>query len=1366
MSSSDAQADSRLLRSKRTRNTSTPDDSARRQPPAKKRRSALRRDTFEPVNGSTVNELADQALSGTPANGSVTQPNQQHDAEVRALAFRGGKKNEKRIEKNVGLLTLSDTDFYTVSQLPALPDQIRDRPTTPYSCVISPEHDYILALTPTDALVWAYNASASSPTARELLSFKLPFPPASADDPLPLAAFTASSSNSEPGIVVVSPKWGKVVYWESLTSASSYVPNQPSTGVQGSIPGMFHGEVVQDLVSAEPAGFILTLASGRVAQLTLRDQVGRPGIGIQFMRKSAAATVRGGLFGSIRNVFAGDRRKGTAIARSGRTARAQREVIICSEDAELEFWSNNLLTGNTLSKTISVKEQILSAIESQGHKDDLIGSSQFKVVDFALSSSTPSQDLVRADVTTTNIMLLASLSSTERTSYYLIDIATVADDIQIRVVHPIRCYDVDNASTSTSRSRVCLGSASTTAFVLFDTAIVLLSLARISESPSSQLVSEKSALPLPFQECIRLQDNTIFRVISFASEPYENDPSCIVAVQGFGIMRIVSHLPHDEEVEVEDVVSNLDAKSRIEQNVFFARKNGNPLDLARSYRESYTAQESRKAILDISRDIVMSKSKHIPKSSSSISEHLENRARALRALIDFSLRTYPDCLDRSDRIMLLWGAEKIAAAQAMWKVQERIQATYPTKDDREMTFMNFTLSALAENRQKYPNASKGEVDHVRHWLIHSVNSINRFLVELQDVMHETPEYGYNDPNIICDYFLEGTELWTTAYNTGFRFREDNAAVYGLGNETYERGVLKSGYPDKLPPAWTSTEEQVKHGHQYVEDVCNFLSEWSGYAQPPQQSSILGKSRKGKQMPTDLNGEPYQAPAESSLTKLADRLSLQADLVNRVVLEDNIQQQNKVNEAQISHAQKERELQALRADLREITSNVILVIARYNRDGALALAEKTSDTDLLVQLNITHIKELYDKIRSSPQDDHRLMHKVREVQNHVETYFERFGRDWAYSHFSSLLKSAKLGTLMNEGQADGGKKQRFLSWFFTACMERQKSLGKLSWINNVVGEEEYSSAYKTLVDVASDQEHDIWSKESELCLAKLAGLAAQEAGDNTVNDSKILNIMYELDYVRIIKSLAFHVNAALYGAVDDEAAIQLAIERFIPKTLPTGKKSQQTRKQLSETLRKLVTNEVVSLSELVDALTLLDLGQLQTDELDADVDDLTGQEYSYALQAIDLASSQDASQQRKDALRLYVWRRLLIEDKWIEINDTAGKSDRQVKEAMQRTVLFTTLLDLYHRSQKDSIEVRIPSMEELLNHSTAEKDDDHAAFAEEVKQLKKFVEKARLADHLYALKQEARDAVRTFHDQQGEETANDVLQNGTADHGHA
>lgn len=1354
---------SHLLRSKRGRQTLGSDDSVKL-PATKKRRSALRRDTFEPLSESSVNELAGRAHKEGQSNGALVEPSSKPPrsaSQSRELTLRGGKKTEKRSERGSGLLTLSTNEFYTISQLPALPEQIRSRPTVPYSCVISPENECILALTHTDALVWSYNVSTSNPTSRELLSFKLPYPSAVSDDPLPLAAFTNKSANGEPGIVVVAPKLGNIVYWETLSSASSYSATQTSSGVQGTIPGMI-GDTVKELVPAEPAGFIMTLASGRVAQLTVRDQMGRPAIGVQFMRKSVQGSVRGGIFGSIRNVFAADRRKGTAIVRPGKTARAQRDIIVCTDDAELEFWTNNLVTGNQLTSTVNIKQHLLAGLEPYVGADKLDHPLQFKVVDFGIPTTPASTELVRRDDTdSASLLLLVAISDPLQSKYYLVETTVAGDDAQVRVVHPITCYSDEITNNQSWRPKICIPASSTTALVLFERAVVIMSLARIAESLALQMSRDNNAVPKLFQDCVRFKDKSPYCVINFAAEDNEVAPSCVLAVQGFGLARVTSHLPTCDELEVEEVKSQVSAKERIEQAIFFGTKDANPLDLKRSYREAYAPSEIWQGSMWISQEIVSSKSNYLPKSSPAIAEHMQLRARLLQDLVEYVLSTYSDCLARDHRFALLWNAEKLAAAQAVWKVQERIQATYPRNDDRDMTYLNFTLMALSEKRQKYPKPEKGETDHVRHWLIHSVTRTDLMLVELDDVASELSKMNVNDPRVICDYFLEALDIWTTAFKTAFKFREENATIYGLGNEAYQDGVLQSGYPATLPSVWTSNREQLKHARMLVEKVCTFLNDWWDYVPAQQNGSAHPKSKNTKEIPTDVEGQPYGAPSKESLTRIAAFLPEQVELYRRIIIEDNLQQQVRIGSSEMRQEDKDQELARIGAEVQPLVNEAIKMIAPFNRDGAIALAESLEDTDLLVSLNLAYLAELGTEYKAHP--DERLKKKIRGVQNHVETYFDRFGNDWAYSHFSNMIERGEVGRLLTEAQSEDGKKQSYASWFFETCARHDKRLGKIAWINNIVGEKKFDAACRTLENVADHQETNIWSKKTEICLAKLAGLAALEAADSnaTPPDLQIDGLDIELEYIRIVESLSIQINEALFDAVDDEAAVQLAIERFVPKSIVSSKKSQQTRKRLSTTLFKLVTNENITLPELVDALTLLDLDPLRNQETDAELDDIADAEFPYALSAIDLAPAKEADARLKDHLRKTVWRRLLIRDDWVKINDTAGKSDEQVKVIMQNTTLFMTILDLIRKADRDKVEAYIPSIDEIMQYGASnDAKGDDGKLAEEAKTeyaiLSKFVERARLKDHFGGLIKEAKDELRRFQDAEGEAAAEEVL----------
>lgn len=1319
------------LRPKRNRQAAGTDDTIKL-PQAKRKRSALRRDTFEPLSEASLNEVAGREITEEKSNRHPTPPPESREITIR------GKKPEKRSERAAGsaTLTLSNNDFYTVVQLPALPEQIRNHPDIPYSCVISPEYGYALALTHSDALIWPFNSSASTPSSRDVINFKLPFPPSSVDDPLPLATFTARSASGEPGLLVVSSKWGKVVFWETISSASSFIPGQTSSGVQGSIAGLMSGEFVEELVNAEPSGFMLAFKYGRVAHLTIRDQMGRPNIGVQYLRKYTNAS---GIFGSIRNVFNGDKRKGTPIIKAGGSRKGQRDVVVATEDAELEFWNTNLSVGNSLETSFSFKEAILEALKATVNETTL----QFKILDVELSAG-PSTALSRRDSRGAPMMVLAALSTDTETSYYIVEMV-VDQDARVKVVHHIKCHTTPLKEQHSWRPRLCMSKSQPMVFILFETAVVLFSLAKVSESPSSQLLMERYALPEPFQDCIRFQEGTIFKVIGHALEMSDKQSSIVFGVQGFGIVKATSHLREQQEFDVEsdDLQNKISAKTKIEQAVFFGTIKQNPFDL-QSPTSSFSSAEVQSAALEISSEILSSSSKHLPKTAPQIDTQMRLRAKALNDLAQHLIEHYSAQVSRQVRFELLLNAEKLAAAQAIWKVQEEIQRSYP-QSDREMTYLEFTLRALHESRQKYPDPEKGEKDRVRHWLANSPSQVNHLLSELVSCIREFEKMDVTDPVVVADYLKEAVDLWIATYTAALKFREDNALLYGLGDEVFEDGVLKAGFPTDIPHPWTSVHETFGFSQTLIYDVCKFLVEWW---------QVNPTDKKEKKMPTDIDGKPHEAPKMAALKELAARLPTEAELFSRLVKEETIQ-------TELLHKERQKDLEVLRDEIRNLAierlrrmRKILLLISKFNMLGAIHLAEKLQDFALLIQLTYVCDKELREEALANPSLVETNERKLRELQARVETYFERFGKGWAYANFSQLIIDGELGTLLSKGQEDDNKRKA-IQWFFRKAQEYGQQLGKLSWITDVLISDNYARAEKALAQVSTEETVDVWNKKTELALAKLAHLAA--GGEDTGKYNK------DMALIEIQEMVHLHITAAIGPTVDDKAANELAAEYFATRVVA---KSPALKRLLKNGLKALLSRSPLSPEELVDVLTLMDPTSWMGDN--DDDPHLLGNEFNLALRALRISSA--LSPTAKDDLRAVIWRRAMVRDDWLSINDTGGKDDTKVENEQTSTSLFKTLYAAFIADQADGEELQLLAPSEILAREVVsgtirrrfvenELEGIRKDLDKEQAKLKSFVDKGRLEDHYTGLLSYAERIAREQADQQGEMMAQEVGING-------
>jgi nuclear pore complex protein Nup133 len=1097
---------------------------------------------------------------------------------------------------------------------------------------------------------------------------------------------------------------------------------------------MLAGEIVSEIINAEPAGFILTFSHGRVAQLTTRDQMGRPGIGIQFLRKQNLGNT--GLFGSIRNVFGGDRRKGIAIVRAGGSTKGQRDIIVATEDGSLEFWSANLSVGNSMTQEVSIKEEVLDGLK-HNLPDEAQSNFHFKVLDFNIGvSSSQAQELVKhGDDPGTPIVLLAALSYQRITTYYIIELFMSTNSAKIQVVHQVKCYNAPIAESGKWRPRLCLPKPYQTAFILFETAVVLYSMAKVEESPSSQLLMERHALPDPFQDCIKFQEDAIYRVLGFGiedSDGLNKHAACVFAIQGFGNVRITSVAPQGPVEDPEESVITL--KNKIEQAIFFGTIRQNPLDLTDTSGQQVSQEEVEEAALEISNEILGSTSKYLPQMTPSLDQQMRLRAKALEDLT-LHIQKHYSLLSRAVKWKLLWNAEKLAAAQAMWKVQEEIQKRQPK--DRDFCLMEYVLTAIHEENKTKPEPGKGEKDRVRHWLIHDPARIEHFLAWLGNAFNELKKEEITEPTLIADYHREANDLWVALYDAALKFREDNAHVYGLGDEVLQDGVLTTGYAD-LPEFWTSNEEPLQWGQVMVRDTCKFLEKWW----------IVSESDNG------------YALLRKALVHLAQRLPEQVELISRLLTEDAIRMNETRDESasQIKQMIESKKTTNLRYLLRAISPY-------NNMPNAIKIAEKLGDTSLLVRLNLDYIKQVIDEAEAKPNctnaDVQMTGERVFDIQNHTEVYFDMFGDKWANSHFQRMVYDGDLGAMLAEVQEDEKKLP-----YLTKSLRGIRKYGKISWINDVVGQRDYLVAAKTLDRVAESQETILWNKKTEVCLAKLANLAALEEDGKTVNAPErqsIAKFDNAISIMDIQEALYAHVLPLTRNAIDATAAHEIALDTFGKRVV--GSKPSQ-KKLLKDGLGALLQKHVMRPEMLIDVLTLMDPFDTETRK-DEDPE-ILGHEFSLALTVAEAMSASDPDAlSRKEALQRLIWRRAMIRDDWAVLNETAAKSDEQVESAMTQSALFNALFQCAEEAQsshKQAPKVWSPNeileadvFSETMQARFRENERERARADLEVEQerLRVFVEKGRLQVHFEGLISAARDRVRRDADRAGEEAAQDI-----------
>jgi len=432
-------------------------------------------------------------------------------------------------------------------------------------------HRYALLLSHDCAYVWEYTVPHALP-----LTFSFPLPregPADVNAPFPLGALVSPSANSqEPGLVVVMPMTGRIAYWDAVGSAVSEGLFAKRRGVEGKVPTMSN-EIITSVCNAEPAGFIISTSSGRLAHLALRDAAGRPGVTVTIMRGTSGL---GGLLGALR---AGSIRRDIAAVRSGKSLRmGEREVLVCTERGVFSRWHINRSGSYANTTDVDLRVQIQTALSGekalQGKNVDGFHVIDLQVASYIDSGIPAQEDAVR-------LLVLTGMMSTNNRSatYALVYMDVMANGTSIvGGVHVIKSYATD-WETSTS-PKLYFPSPKKTVFVVFGKAVVVISgLTREREMDDEDQGAFEDVID--FRSDLRIEivgggsegvgDDLVGGEGSFTSDQGHirriKNPGVVLVAKGAGILRVEAF-----DVGYATVTAAVTVKSKLEQAVFFGTR--------------------------------------------------------------------------------------------------------------------------------------------------------------------------------------------------------------------------------------------------------------------------------------------------------------------------------------------------------------------------------------------------------------------------------------------------------------------------------------------------------------------------------------------------------------------------------------------------------------------------------------------------------------------------------------------------------------------------------------------------------------------------------------------------------------------------
>ncbi|CRK13293.1 hypothetical protein BN1708_010741 [Verticillium longisporum] len=821
-------------------------------PKAKRQRLPLTEQTFQnpDANAAPAAPETYEVKADKPAHFDARQDGfgfESNPFPKKELSVRAKKpKAADRATKGDGSVILTTNNAYTVSKLPALPDRIRvDATGQQHGDIFS--SGYAMSLNHTHAIVWPYTTPTQSP---ETFTFTLPYPSKHATEPLPLGSLVSpSASSTEPGLVVVMPVSGRITYWESISSAATLdFIRQQRHGVEGSIPGMSSGERVIQITNAESAGFILAFTSGRLAYMSVRDTHGRPLVSVQFLRTSLASST-GGIFGSIRHAFTQPQGRGdiAAVRAERHMQPGERNIVAATLKGRLHAWKIHRGGNHDTVAEADIREDVINAIREVDPLSEDYHQDTFEVLDFAYvprdmeekyqDLSRLSNALASKDRDLQHLLLLVSLTKKKESHYSLVEVILSPKSASIGMVRPISSFKTRFAPVNpaqATRPRLYLPRPALVAFLVFDKAVVVASIGCPPESPDSQLQEDNHIIPPTYEDVISLSDNNLAEIVgSGYEEPLAagklhedtkthrhktKNPATVLMVRGTGIIRLTT-----TEIDrfASDQPPKVNAKSKLEQAVFFGNKQDTPLNFDGRRGVQFPDTEMAEAAVELSQEILGSSSPHISTAPASLEEHLKSRTLALERLM-FHLKVLKVNLDRSTRWKLLAAAEKMFVSSLLWKLHETFTQERAPNDKKDI--MAEIVEFIHNSQKKVPNRSAGEVDRVRHWFVHDIEKMETFVAWGYEVI----KYMYKD-HILDDIRItrlihEAIQLNLVSLRMALQYRKDKLAFYGLQEEDMEHGILRT-MDDSLPEFWTGSRHIANNLRRLVELSHTWLMHW-------------------------------------------------------------------------------------------------------------------------------------------------------------------------------------------------------------------------------------------------------------------------------------------------------------------------------------------------------------------------------------------------------------------------------------------------------------------------------------------------------------------------------------------------------------
>ena len=1131
------------------------------------------------------------------------------------------------------------------------------------------------------------------------------------------------------------PHSGKITFWEKLSDATDTDPSrQRQKCLQGGVHGLFSGETITDITEAEPRGFVLTLSSGRLVHLSINIIQGRQSIKADFMPISSNQNTS--FFGSLRGVFGGTGWKPLAGVKAGRSAqRGQRYIITGTTSGVFQVWDLGRNGIHTLVYETNTNSDLLRAFNEGAKLRSSRNNVAFELLDFSLVSTSHrsrSREHTRSNSGTDyDLLLLVALKGLDGARYTLIDLTLSNESSSVHVVRPIKRYTSSLSEGSLYKPQLIVPQPEYAAFIAFEESLVVISLENAEETPSSQLQMEAYTLPEPFEDTVRFRKDKGYRVVASAADGKDNikeKASCVLAVHGAGLIRIVVEPMREGHSFVSRAA--VTARKKIEQAVFYSSVSQNVIDFTPREEDEFSREDIEKAALDVSRSITSSTSPYLRHIALSVKKQLAKRSAALANLIKH-VQGYQVSLRLQNRWKLMWDAEKLAAAEALWHWYEDDVAG-DTSGRREL-FAEM-VEAIPETLKLENRPEYGQTDGVRHWFTHDVWRLEWVIPYGHEIVEILFRESVEDKREIdaierARMVAAAVDIQLSTLETAYRFREANAALYGLRQDTLVDGVLQS--PDDfktVPEFWTSSSlgQSPALVPTRVKELAELSREMAKLLANDVEDYLEQQGEEG-QVEIDLDD------THAAMTELTGKCARQIEICCRVFVE-----RYRWLQSQTDQSLKEQGNALSQAHQTLRRRQFVELLDLNMAEQAVDLAERYQDMDALLDI-FEHETEESNSI--GPSIPHR-----------IEEYFLRYGVRWADVFFSRSLRDGKTAVdILNNNAAHGVHLRKFL--------RTHPNYSNMTWINEVSTERDYSNS-AAFLDRAARQNTNLWAQKTMLSLSKLSLQAAKSKGQVTdeIAQPVLQRTDGKIDILRIQGSLYDSLEPLIHTAIDSDAAVDVVVDHH---GLRTVEERPYLRSQLQGHLQEFLSGQALNNMKLANLLSLL-----HEDSLESKTSKLMSRRFFLGLRSLKLLSKLEDVNINCPAVSLManiLWRRVLIASDWTKLNRTESRSDAQVSCDIADTALFQTFIEGYRTisgaEDEDfwvtmlppaspidvlGIGVRLEDLRPLAEDLQIE-EEDLASFAKDLaaenENLQLYIDKGRLGEWYKGVMEAAKTAAK-------------------------